>query len=251
KQLVDATTPVEVLFVADSMTGQDAVRSAEAFSKVVPLTGHVLTKLDGDARGGAALSLAATTGCSIKFVGIGEKLDALEPFRPDRMASRILGMGDVLSLIERAEQAVEQDQAEQLVRKLRREELSLEDFRVQLQQIGRMGSHGEIMTFLPTIPRMPDRGGKLPNVPSDFDDTEIRRFVAILNSMTCGERLNASIINGSRRRRIARGSGCAVSDVNRLLRRFAEARKMAKMMARSKGGFGSQLKQLKKMSRMR
>ena len=257
KQLVDATTPVEVLFVADSMTGQDAVRSAEAFSKVVPLTGHVLTKLDGDARGGAALSLAATTGCSIKFVGIGEKLDALEPFRPDRMASRILGMGDVLSLIERAEQAVEQDQAEQLVRKLRREELSLEDFRVQLRQIGRMGSLSEIMSFLPGIPNrpgMPDRpnsGAKLPNVPSDFDDTEIRRFVAILNSMTCGERLNASLINGSRRRRIARGSGCAVSDVNRLLRRFAEARKMAKMMARSKGGFGSQLKQLKKMSRMR
>jgi len=162
-----------------------------------------------------------------------------------------LGMGDVLSLIERAEQAVEQDQAEQLVRKLRREELSLEDFRIQLQQIGRMGSLSEIMSFLPGIPNrpgMPGRGGKLPNVPSDFDDTEIRRFVVILNSMTRGERLNASIINGSRRRRIARGSGCVVSDVNRLLRRFAEARKMAKMMARSKGGFGSQLKQ---MSRMR
>ncbi len=245
KQLVDATTPVEVLFVADSMTGQDAVRSAEAFSKVVPLTGHILTKLDGDARGGAALSLAATTGRTIKFVGIGEKLDALEPFRPERMASRILGMGDVLSLIERAEQAVEQDQAEQLARKLRREDLSLEDFRIQLRQIGRMGSLSEIMNFLP------GGGGDLPRAPSEFDDAEIGRFFAILNSMTVGERLNASIINGSRRRRIARGSGCAVSDVNRLLRRFVEARKMAKAMAHSKGGFGSQMKQLAKMSRMR
>ncbi len=245
KQLVDATTPVEVLFVADSMTGQDAVRSAEAFAKVVPLTGHVLTKLDGDARGGAALSLAATTGRAIKFVGMGEKLDALEPFRPDRMASRILGMGDVLSLIERAEQAVDQDHAEQFARKVRGDGLSLEDFRVQLQQIGRMGSLSEIMSFLPGM------GGKLPSVPSEFDETEIRRFVAILNSMTRGERLNASIINGSRRRRIARGSGCAVSDVNRLLRRFAEVRKMAKVMARSKGGFGSQLKRLNQLSRMR
>jgi signal recognition particle subunit SRP54 len=245
RQLVEATSPVEVLFVADSMTGQDAVRSADAFGKVVPLTGHVLTKLDGDARGGAALSLAATTGRSIKFVGVGEKLDALEPFHPDRMASRILGMGDVLTLIERAEQAVEQDQAEELARKLRREELSLEDFRVQLQQLGRMGSIGEILSFLPNA-----GGGLMPNIPSEFDESEIRRFEAILNSMTKGERLNASIINGSRRRRIARGSGCAVSDVNRLLRRFAEARKMARVMARSKGGLGG-LKQLKKMSRMR
>ena len=247
KQLVDATTPVEVLFVADSMTGQDAVRSAEAFAKVVPLTGHVLTKLDGDARGGAALSLAATTGRTIKFVGTGEKLDALELFRPDRMASRILGMGDVLSLIERAEHEVEQDQAAQLARKLRRDNFSLEDFRTQLQQIGRVGSLSEIMSFLPNFPNRSSGGGKLPNVPSEFDDTEVRRFVAILNSMTRGERLNASIINGSRRRRIALGSGCAVSDVNRLLRRFAEVRKMAKAMARSKGGFGGQLKRLNQL----
>ena len=251
KQIVDATTPAEVLFVADSMTGQDAVRSAEAFADAVPVTGHVLTKLDGDARGGAALSLAATTGRAIKFAGIGEKLDAFEPFRPERMVSRILGMGDVLSLIERAEQAVEQGQAEQLARKLRREELSLEDFRSQLQQIGRMGSLNEIMSFLPGMSNIGNGGGNMPNAPSEFDDSEMRRFVAILDSMTPGERLKASIINGSRRRRIARGSGSAVSDVNQLLRRFSEARKMAKMMARSKGGFGSQLKQLNRLNQLK
>ncbi len=239
KQLVGQTDPAEVLFVADSMTGQDAVRSAQAFAEAVPLTGHVLTKLDGDARGGAALSLAATTKRPIKFVGIGEKLDALEPFYPDRMASRILGMGDVLTLIERAEQAAEQGNAEELARKLRREELSLEDFRGQLQQLRRMGSLNELMNFMPNL------GGRQPNVPSELDEGELGRFEAILSSMTTEERLNASIINGSRRRRIARGSGCAVSDVNRLLRRFVEARKMVKTMARSKGQLG------KMMTRMR
>ena len=199
KQLVEQTDPAEVLFVADSMTGQDAVRSAEAFAEAVPLTGHVLTKLDGDARGGAALSLAATTKRPIKFVGIGEKLDALEPFYPDRMASRILGMGDVLTLIERAEQAAEQGNAEELARKLRREELSLEDFRGQLLQLRRMGSLNELMNFMPNL------GGRQPNVPSELDEGELGRFEAILSSMTTEERLNASIINGSRRRRIARG----------------------------------------------
>jgi signal recognition particle subunit SRP54 len=231
RKLVETTDPIEILFVADSMTGQDAVRSAEAFGEAVPLTGHVLTKLDGDARGGAALSIVSATDRPIKFVGVGEKLDALEPFRPDRMASRILGMGDVLTLIERAEQAVERDEAEQLARKLRREDLSLEDFRSQLQQLGRMGSLGELLSFLPNAP-------KLPAGPTEVDEGELRRFRAILDSMTREERLNASIINGSRRRRIARGSGSAVSDVNRLLRRFTEARKMVKVMARSKGRGG-------------
>ncbi len=240
KQLVGQTDPAEVLFVADSMTGQDAVRSAAAFAEAVPLTGHILTKLDGDARGGAALSLAATTKRPIKFVGIGEKLDAFEPFYPDRMASRILGMGDVLTLIERAEQAAEQGNAEELARKLRREELSLEDFRGQLQQLRRMGSLNELMSFMPN-----NLGGRPAKVPSELDEGELGRFEAILSSMTPGERLNASIINGSRRRRIARGSGCAVADVNRLLRRFVEARKMVKTMARSKGRLG------KMMSRMR
>lgn len=239
QQLVEQMEPTEVLFVADSMTGQDAVRSAEAFAEAVPLTGHVLTKLDGDARGGAALSLAATTQRPIKLVGVGEKLDALEPFHPDRMASRILGMGDVLSLIERAEQAAEEGKAEELARKLRREELSLEDFRVQLQQLRRMGSLNELMSFMPNL------GGRAASAPSELDERELVRFEAILSSMTPEERWNASIINGSRRRRIAKGSGCAVSDVNRLLRRFVEARKMVKTMARSKGRLG------KMMARMR
>jgi len=232
RRLAEATNPVEILFVADSMTGQDAVRSAEAFAKVVPLTGHVLTKLDGDARGGAALSLVATTHRPIKFVGIGEKLDALELFRPDRMASRILGMGDVLSLIERAEQAVDRDKAEELARKIRREEVSLEDFRTHLQQLRRMGPLSELTSFLPGA------GARLSGESSEIDEGELRRFEAILGSMTMEERRNASIINGSRRRRIARGSGCAVSDVNRLLRRFAEARKMVKVMARQEGRLG-------------
>jgi len=232
RRLAEATNPAEILFVVDSMTGQDAVRSAEAFAKVVPLTGHVLTKLDGDARGGAALSLVATTHRPIKFVGIGEKLDALEPFRPDRMASRILGMGDVLSLIERAEQAVDRDKAEELARKIRREEVSLEDFRTHLQQLRRMGPLSELLSFLPGA------GARLSGESSEIDEGELRRFEAILGSMTMEERRNASIINGSRRRRIARGSGCAVSDVNRLLRRFAEARKMVKVMARQEGRLG-------------
>ncbi len=233
RQIVELTTPAETLFVADSMTGQDAVRSAEAFAEVVPLTGHILTKLDGDARGGAALSISETTGKPIKFVGVGEKLDAFEPFHPDRMASRILGMGDVLTLIERAEQAVDQQNAEELARKLRREELTLEDFRDQLRQIRRMGSLGELLSFLPGAAQLP----------TEVDEGELKRFEAILNSMTLHERRLPSVINGSRRRRIALGSGCAVSDVNRLLRRFSEARKMMKTLARS----GGKSKKLEKM----
>jgi signal recognition particle subunit SRP54 len=203
------------------MTGQDAVRSASSFAAKVRLTGHVLTKLDGDARGGAALSIAAVTGVPVKFVGTGEKLDAFEPFRPDRMASRILGMGDVLSLIERAEKTFEQDRTKELARKMERDELSLEDFRQQLRQMKRMGSLSEILSFLPGA-------GALA---SEVDEGELRRFEAILDSMTLFERAHPAVVNGSRRRRIASGSGTSVADVNRLLRRFGEARKMVKKLS--------------------
>jgi signal recognition particle subunit SRP54 len=230
------TAPSETLFVADSMTGQDAVKSGSSFAARVRLTGHVLTKLDGDARGGAALSIAAVTGVPIKFVGTGEKLDAFEPFRPDRMASRILGMGDVLSLIERAEKTLEQDQAKELARKMERDELTLEDFRQQLRQVKRMGSLSEILSFLPG-------SGALA---SEVDEGELKRFEAILDSMTVLERTHPSVVNGSRRRRIASGSGTTVSDVNRLLRRFGEARKMVKKLSMIQKSAGSR----KKLARM-
>ncbi len=221
QEIAERTSPAETLFVADSMTGQDAVKSASAFAAKVRLTGHVLTKLDGDARGGAALSISAVTGVPIKFVGTGEKLDAFEPFRPERMASRILGMGDVLSLIERAERTFERDKAEELARKMEREELTLEDFRQQLRQMKRMGSLSEILGFLPGAS----------SLASEVDEDELRRFEAILDSMTVHERTHPAVVNGSRRRRIAAGSGTSVSDVNRLLRRFGEARKMVKKLS--------------------
>ena len=230
-RIADATEPREILFVADAMTGQDAVRSGSAFAEAVRLTGHILTKLDGDARGGAALSIAATTGRPVKYVGLGEKTDAFEPFRPDRLASRILGMGDVLSLIEKAEQVVEIEEAERLAKKMRREELTLEDFRSQLRQMKRMGSLSELMNFLP---------GQAQMGAAQIDEGEFTRFEAILDSMTRFERENPNVVNGSRRRRIAKGSGVNVSDVNRLLRRFGEAKKMVKKLARlqnsGKGG---------------
>ena len=235
--LVAATEPCETLFVADSMTGQDAVNSASSFGKAVRLTGHVLTKLDADARGGAALSIAAVTGVPIKFVGVGEKLDAFEPFRPERMASRILGMGDLLSLIEKAEQTFEKENAAELARKMQSDELSLEDFRQQLRQMKRMGSLSELMSFLPGASQMS----------AEVDESELKRFEAILDSMTRHERDHPQVVNGARRRRIARGSGTVVSDVNRLLRRFAEARKMVRKISRlQKSGKGSS----KKLARM-
>ena len=235
--LVAETKPCETLFVADSMTGQDAVNSASSFGEAVRLTGHVLTKLDGDARGGAALSIAAVTGVPIKFVGVGEKLDAFEPFRPERMASRILGMGDLLSLIEKAEQTFEKENAAELARKMQSDELSLEDFRQQLRQMKRMGSLSELMSFLPGASQMP----------AEVDESELKRFEAILDSMTRHERDHPQVVNGARRRRIARGSGTVVSDVNRLLRRFAEARKMVRKISRlQKSGKGSS----KKLARM-
>jgi signal recognition particle subunit SRP54 len=229
KAIEAATEPSETLFVADSMTGQDAVKSASSFGESVRVTGHVLTKLDGDARGGAALSIAAVTGVPIKFVGVGEKLDELEPFHPDRMASRILGMGDVLSLIERAEKTFDEEESVALSRKVQRGELTLEDFRDQLRQMKRMGSMQELMIFLPGASQLP----------AEVDESELKRFEAILDSMTVHERSQPQVVNGSRRRRIASGSGTAVSDVNRLLKRFAEARKMMKKLSRiQQGGQG-------------
>jgi signal recognition particle subunit SRP54 len=233
------TEPCETLFIADSMTGQDAVKSATSFASAVRLTGHVLTKLDGDARGGAALSIAAVTGLPIKFVGTGEKLDAFEPFRPDRMASRILGMGDVMSLIERAEKSFEQEQAKELKRKIERDELDLEDFRAQLRQMKKLGSLSEILSFLPGA-------GRLSSEPSG-DERELTRFEAILDSMTPFERAHPSAVNGSRRRRIAGGSGTSVSDVNRLLRRFSEARKAVKKLQALQKSPGASPRKLARM----
>ncbi|HEY7817475.1 MAG TPA: AAA family ATPase, partial [Vicinamibacteria bacterium] len=231
------TEPAETLFIADSMTGQDAVKSATSFAAAVRLTGHVLTKLDGDARGGAALSIAAVTGLPIKFVGTGEKLDAFEPFRPDRMASRILGMGDVMSLIERAEKSFEQERARELKRKIERDDLDLEDFRAQLRQMKKLGSLSEILSFLP--------GGAA--MPAEVDEREITRFEAILDSMTPFERAHPSVVNGSRRRRIAGGSGTSVSDVNRLLRRFSEARRAVKKLQAVQKSPGASPRKLARM----
>ncbi len=214
----DAIRPHYTLLVLDAMAGQDAVRSAEGFHRAVPLDGLILTKMDGDARGGAALSVAATLGRPILFIGTGERLDALEPFHPDRIASRILGMGDVLTLIERAQEQVTAEQARELERKLRRAEFTLEDFTQQLRQVRAMGPLDQLLSMIPGVgPRL--RG-------MDVDERQVGRIEAMINSMTPQERRHPEIIDGSRRRRIARGSGTSVQDVNRLLRQFQEARRM-------------------------
>jgi len=219
KELDRVLAPHEILFVADSMTGQDAVNVAKTFNDALALDGVILTKLDGDARGGAALSIWSVTGKPIKFVGTGEKIDALEPFHPERIASRILGMGDVLSLIERAEEAISVEKAQEIERKLREETFTLEDFKEQLQQVRNMGSFDQILSMLPGM-------GGMKNL--QVDEREFVRIEAIINSMTPGERQNPSMINGSRRRRIAQGSGSQIQDVNRLLKQFAETRKLMK-----------------------
>jgi len=226
RQIKAGVKPHEILFVADAMTGQEAVNIAETFNKDLGFDGVVLTKLDGDARGGAALSVKAVTGKPIKFTGMGEKLDALEPFFPDRMASRILGMGDVMSLIEKAQETVNAEEAEKLAQKLKRNAFDLEDFRGQLKQVKKMGGLGSIMGMIPGMSKM-----KLPD--ADVNDKELVKVDAIISSMTPRERANHTIINGSRRARIAKGSGTQVQDVNRLLKQFAEMQKMMKMM---KGG---------------
>ena len=218
----DILAPTEVIYVGDAMTGQDAVKSAQQFEEKIGLTSIILTKLDGDARGGAALSIVSVTGRPIKFVGVGEKFDKLEVFHPDRMASRIMGMGDVLSLIEKAEQETDLREAEELASRLRSEVFSLEDFRKQLGQLKKMGSLSHLLNMLPT-------GGVFKQMSKmNIDDKRILYFEAIINSMTTKERENPKIINGSRRKRIARGSGRPVSEVNQLLKQYFEMKKMMK-----------------------
>jgi signal recognition particle subunit SRP54 len=216
-------TPAEILFVADAMIGQDAVRSAGEFHKRLGLTGVVLTKLDGDARGGAALSIGKVTGAPVKFVGTGEKYDALDAFYPERIVSRILGMGDVLSLIERVEQSVDAKQVAELERKLRRSEFTLEDFRDQLRQIRKMGPLEQVLGMLPKV-------GPLAKVPKDVqvDESHLKRIEAIINSMTNSERDDHNVIDGKRRKRIARGSGTSVQEVNQALKQYLQMRQMMK-----------------------
>jgi len=221
--------PSEILFVADAMTGQDAVNSANEFHKKLSLTGIILTKMDGDARGGAALSIRQVTGQPIKFIGVGEKYDALEPFHPDRIVSRILGMGDILSLIERAESQIDKKKAQEMATKaLTGDGFSLEDFRDQLRQVKKMGSMKSIMGMLPSIG--PFSG--LQKAADNVDEKQINRVEAIINSMTSHERNHHEVINGSRRKRIARGSGTTVQEVNNLLRQYAQMKKMFKQMGK-------------------
>ena len=232
----DAVRPHQILFVADAMTGQDAVNQAMGFDGKLGLSGVILTKLDGDARGGAALSIRQMVGKPILFSGIGEKLDAFEPFYPDRLASRILGMGDVLSLIDKVQQNVEQKEAARLQQAFQKQQFTLEEFQLQLQQIKRMGPMGNLLEMIPG-------GKKLANqVDSDKAEQELKRVEAIINSMTIQERRNPGILNGSRRRRIAQGSGTTVTDINRLMKQFLEMKKM--MQRVSKGGMRSLLSRM-------
>jgi len=229
QSLKNLMNPQEILFVADSMTGQDAVRSADEFHKKLTLTGVVLTKMDGDARGGAALSIRQVTGQPIKFIGVGEKYDALEPFHPDRIVSRILGMGDIMSLIEKAEQQVDKKRAQEIATKaITGDGFSLEDFRDQLRQVKKMGSLQSLVGMLPRIG--PFSG--LQAAADKVDDSQINRVEAIINSMTRHEREHHEVINGSRRKRIARGSGTTVQEVNNLLRQYAQMKKMFKQMGK-------------------
>lgn len=238
KRLHAAVNPVETLFVVDSMTGQDAANTAKAFNDALPLTGVILTKTDGDARGGAALSIRHITGKPIKFLGVGEKTTALEAFYPDRMASRILGMGDVLSLIEEVEQKVDRDAAAKLASKMQKGKgFDLEDFRSQLQQMQNMGGMASLMDKLPGMSNVPQA------VKDQVDDKQFKRLEAMINSMTPRERRFPDIIKGSRKRRIASGSGTQVQDVNRLLKQFTQMQKMMKKM--SKGGMGKMLRAMK------
>ena len=225
----DVTEPSDLLFVADAMTGQDAIKSAGEFNARVGVTGVVLTKLDGDARGGAALSVVSVVGVPIAFVGTGERLEDLEPFHPERVVSRVLGMGDVLSLIEKAEAAIDQDDAVRLEEKLRRNEFTLEDFRDQLKTIKKMGPLEQIMGMLPGM-----GGMKMP----DVDPKQMERVEAIIGSMTPDERRRQHILNGSRRKRIAKGSGTSVEDVNRLLKQFVQMQKMMKSLGGLTGAAG-------------
>lgn len=228
-QIKDAVSPKEILFVADAMTGQDAVNIAKKFNEQIGIDGIVLTKMDGDARGGAAISIRAVTGKPIKFIGAGEKIDMLEPFHPDRVASRILGMGDVMSLIEQAQKAFEHKEAEKLQEKILKETFTFEDLKDQLGKIRNMGPLENLLKMIPGA-------GKLKGV--SVDDKQFVKMEAIINSMTHSERGNHNILNGSRRKRIALGSGTTVTDVNRLVKQYVEMKKMLKMF---KGGKGIQM----------
>ncbi|HWZ33824.1 MAG TPA: signal recognition particle protein [Bryobacteraceae bacterium] len=238
-ELKELLNPTEILFVADAMTGQDAVKSADEFNKRLAITGTILTKMDGDARGGAALSIRAITGQPLKFVGVGEKPDALEPFHPDRVAQRILGMGDVLSLIEKVEETIDQKSAEEMQRKLLDDDFTLADFRDQMKQIRKLGPLESLLGMMPQIGPMKD----LKNM--KVDEKEITRLVAIVDSMTARERANHMIINGARRRRIAKGSGTSVQEVNNLLKQYSQARKMMKSFTGGGGFLGKRLGKLK------
>jgi signal recognition particle subunit SRP54 len=224
-----ATNPSEILLVADAMTGQDAVQVAQKFDEALSIDGVILTKMDGDARGGAALSLRAVTGKPIKFIGVGEKVDALEVFHPERMASRILGMGDILTLVEKAQATIDVKEAQELEKKIRKDAFTLEDFRDQLGKMRKMGSLKDMLGMIPGL-------GKIKALKDvDPDEKELVRTMAMIDSMTRRERMNHLIIDGSRRKRIARGSGTSVQDVNRLLKNYVEMRKMMKKMM-SRGG---------------
>ncbi|MGE5405471.1 MAG: signal recognition particle protein [Candidatus Saccharibacteria bacterium] len=229
--------PHEKLLVVDAMTGQDAVNVAESFNNDLGLTGVILTKLDGDTRGGAALSVKAVTGCAIKFAGVGEKMDALEPFHPDRMASRILGMGDVLTLVEKAQAAVDEKKALEMQKKLLKAQFTLEDFLEQMQQVRSMGPIDQLLGMIPGL------GKQLKGLKPEFDEKEMNHIEAIIKSMTPQERRDPSILNGSRKKRIAKGSGTRVQDVNRLVKQFEESRRMMKQFSDlggkkgKKGGF--------------
>ena len=237
RSIAQAVKPHEILFVVDSMTGQDAANTALAFNEALELTGIVLTKTDGDARGGAALSVRQVSGKPIKFIGSGEKLDALQPFHPERIASRILGMGDVLSLVEEVQRSVDQDKADKLARKIRRGKgFDLEDFRAQLEQMNQMGGLTSLVDKLPGVGQLPD------NLKSRVDDAQTRRMIAIINSMTPQERRFPDVIRGSRKRRIANGSGTHIQDINRLLKQYTQMQKMMKKFGR--GGLQKMLKQM-------
>jgi signal recognition particle subunit SRP54 len=222
--------PAEILFVADAMIGQDAVRSASEFHNRLGVTGVVLTKMDGDARGGAALSIRKVTGAPVKYIGVGEKYDALEAFHPDRIVSRILGMGDVLSLIEKAEKHIDEKQAREMHRKLRENDFTLEDFRDQLRQVRKMGSIEQLMGMLPKV-------GPFAKLPKDVqvNEKQLSSVEAIINSMTAAERADDNLIDGRRRKRIARGSGTSVQEVNQVLKQYADMRRMLKQYGKTAG----------------
>jgi signal recognition particle subunit SRP54 len=237
-RIAGAVTPAETLLVVDAMTGQDAVRVAEAFHHRLPLTGLVLTKMDGDARGGAALSIRSVTGLPIAFIGTGERTDGLEPFHPDRLAQRILGMGDVLSLVERAQETVDQEEAERIAERLMESRFTLEDFRSQLAQVKTMGPIGQLVGMIPGAGQLAGAAQQA------VDDGQLQRIEAIIDSMSPGERRNPELIKASRRRRIATGSGTSAADVNRVLKQFAEMQRLMRQFSgarAAKGGLRSLL----------